>query len=357
LSADAIFGVTETYAAKMDRTTGAFFLGMENTEQYRRESSICRQAIPADVVERIRKIAGESAAALVAKARPTGRLDVVGALSRVVPLRIVERFFGVPGPDDQTMQGWMRLIFWEIFLNLADDPEVARRAASASHDFGVYLTRLIAERKQGLGDASPDDFLTRLLRLQADPATRLDDDAVRRNVGGILGGAVDTTSKAIAYALDQLLERPAALAGARQAAERGDDQALAAHVFEALRFNPHNTILLRTCHEDYVLAQGTAEETLIPKGTTVVAATLSAMFDESVLRAPGDFLTDRPAEHYLHFGRGLHTCFGERLNRVVIPEVIKHVLLLPDLRRASGAEGQIVYEGPFPDRFVVEFTT
>src|SRR4029453_18750839 len=45
LANDRAFGVTEIYAARMDRTTGTFFLGMENTPQYQREAAIARAAV------------------------------------------------------------------------------------------------------------------------------------------------------------------------------------------------------------------------------------------------------------------------------------------------------------------------
>src|ERR1700749_4248699 len=53
LADDAHFGVTETYAGKMERTTGAFFLGMENTPQYQREAGIARRAVRKDDAARI----------------------------------------------------------------------------------------------------------------------------------------------------------------------------------------------------------------------------------------------------------------------------------------------------------------
>jgi cytochrome P450 len=355
LDRNDVFGVTEIYVAKMKATSGIFFLGMENTPQYQREVTLCRRALPASVVERARTLAREQASALMAAALPHGRLDTVGQLSRLVPLRIVAELFGVSGPNEQELAAWMRILFWEIFVNLAADADVTRRALLASAELNRYLVDLISERKAALATSTRDDLLTNLLRLQGDPATRLDDEDIRRNVAGVIIGAVDTISKTATLVLDQLLSQPEAMAQAAHAARTGDDQLLAAVVFEALRFRPHNPFVLRTCHQDFVLAEGTPRATTIPKGTTVVAATLSAMFDADVVSAPEEFRTDRPARDYLHFGGGMHTCFGERLNLVVVPEIIRAIVLRGDLRRAEGAEGQIVFEGPFPDRLLVRF--
>ena len=63
-----------------------------------------------------------------------------------------------------------------------------------------------------------DDVLGRLLALQNAAHPWLDDLAVRRNLAGVIVGAVDTTSKFVALAIDELLRRPEMLAGARECA-------------------------------------------------------------------------------------------------------------------------------------------
>lgn len=354
---DLDFGVTEIYAAKMQATSGAFFLGMENTPQYQRESAIARQAArPADL-DRIRALVSSTADELIRAAAPSGRLDAVGGFSRLVPARVVSEYFGVPGPDLATQLRWMRTIFWEIFIDFGNSAPVRDAAAASSREMAPYLMRLIAQRRNEIaaGRAAGDDVLTRLVRMQGDAATHLDDDGIRRNIGGIVVGAVDTTSKAVANALDQLLDRPDALAAAQQAARAGDDTLVGAYIFEALRFNPQNPFLLRHCRNAHVVGKGTPSEKQIPKGVTVLAATLSAMFDGSIVASPDEFRAGRPPENYLHFGAGLHTCFGELINRVQIPTMMKSLLKLRNLRRAPGPDGTMVSEGPFPDRLIVLF--
>ena len=58
---------------------------------------------------------------------------------------------------------------------------------------------------------------------------------------------------------------------------------------------------------------------------------------------------------YLHFGYGLHRCFGRAINGVQIPELLAALLRLPGLRRASGGAGRVVNDGPFPERLILEF--
>lgn len=79
------------------------------------------------------------------------------------------------------------------------------------------------------------------------------------------------------------------------------------------------------------------------------------MMDCLKIKSPGQFLLDRPDYQYMHFGFGLHTCFGQYINRAQIPRIVKAVLKRQGLRRAFGQEGQVQSIGPFPVHFVLEF--
>lgn len=346
------FGVREVYAARMERTTGAFFLGMDPGPQYDREAGLARRAVRPGDLEIVRAIARETAATLIDEARSGGTIDAVAGFSRVIPLRIVQRFFGVPGPNDADLMRWMRTLFWEIFLNWSNDATVAAAADASSSELGPYLRDLIELRKQERATRSPgDDFLRRLVDQQSQPEGGFDDDGIRRNIGGIIVGAVDTQSKAIAQAIEELLKRPSALEVVRAAVRAGNDALLAAAVFEALRFNPLNPVLPRVCQKAVVLGGNTPHAKTIPPGTFMFAATLGAMFDATAVEAPDEFRTDRPPAAYLHFGLGLHRCFGERFNDVVLPEAIKAIVSLPGLR----LDGAIEYDGPFPEHLKLRF--
>ena len=50
--------------------------------------------------------------------------------------------------------------------------------------------------------------------------------------------------------MDELLNRPDALATAQKAARADDDALLAQHCWEALRFNPFNPVLYRRATHD-----------------------------------------------------------------------------------------------------------
>ncbi|HET9443262.1 MAG TPA: cytochrome P450 [Acidimicrobiales bacterium] len=343
LGRDQDFTLSELNGPPIERWSGPFILGMDRGDTYDREAAALRRAVPGDELPRVRALVRANAEALLA--RSDGRIDVVGEYSRVAATRLVASYFGVPGPDEATMMRWMRAMFDAVFIDFG--PRAARAAELTVAEQRPYMERLVADRRAavGAGEAVPDDLVTRLVREWAD------DDAVRRNVNGIVVGAVDTTSKAVAHVVDELLRRPAALEGARRAAADGDVDAVRGYAWEALRFLPHGPFLQRRCARPTTLASGRH----VAAGTTVMLAVLSAMFDADAFPQPGRFRADRPADRYLHFGAGLHACFGRHINAVQVPELVAALLRLPGLRRAPGRDGRLAYDGPFPHRLVLEF--
>ncbi len=342
-----LFSVEPIYAEKMHRTTGDFILGMDEGAAYKKEATALRRAIRRDDVETMRALARREIASVMAPLLARGSLEVVGELTRRVPTRLLGAFFGTPGPDELTMMRWMRTIFWHLFLNLENDADVRERAEASAKDLKPYLEREVGDRRQLLaeGSALPDDLLSRLVSLG-----NLDADGVRRGIGGIIVGAVDTVSKASVLALDELLRRPSVLDEARALALSGDVEGVRQYAFEALRFNPHHMAMVRRA-----VKAGTLGGKPIAEGTDVYAVTLSATFDPDAVDRPDAFMPGRPMHAYLHFGHGMHQCYGRFFAAMLVGELVAAVLRLPRMKRAPGTAGDIVMEGPFPDRFVVHF--
>ena len=230
-------------------------------------------------------------------------------------------------------------------------------ASEASRELGAWLDAEIAELIAAARAGKPlsDTVLARCVRMQSAPETALDAAGIRRNIAGLIVGAIDTTSECVANAIDFLLDRPDLLARAAAAARGGALDDVRGFVFEALRFNPQAPFLTRVALAPTVIAHGAERETAVPAGTPVIAALMSAMFDPAELDAPMDFNSARPARHYLHFGYGMHQCFGRHINRLQLPLVSRVILRLPGLRRAPGEEGRVKSDGPFPDHLFVDF--
>src|SRR5690606_27901244 len=111
---------------------------------------------------------------------------------------------------------------------------------------------------------------------------------------------------------------PDVLPAAMAAARAGDDAELWRYVREALRFRTPTPVVVRRCIAPVRVSQGTPHETSLPAGTLVLAGLGAAMKDASVVHDPGTFRLDRPDEHYLHFGAGLHACLGTHLAEAVV---------------------------------------
>lgn len=354
LSRDGDFEVV--YGPRMVNITDGqnFFLGMQNTPTYSRDTSNMRLAMRRDDVLGIVKPFGdERAAALMAEIRG-GKIDVPQELSLRVPTQLIGSYFGLPVPSEKDLIEWTTLMFWYLFIDLNADPALDARTMAAAAKCRAYLDAAITARKAN--PTTADDVLNRCLVLQKAGQPGMDDLGIRNNLIGLMIGCIPTISKASIQALDQLLQRPAALAGARAAARAGNDELLGRYVFEALRFNPVNPLIYRRAARDTVIAPRRLRSVAVPRGSMVLAVNLSAMFDRLKVGDPNGFRTDRPWDNYILWGDGLHTCFGAHINQVLIPAVLKPLLAKEGLRRAAGAAGQIDTEGtPFPVHLHLEF--
>lgn len=360
LERDQDFTISQINAPSTERNNGPFVLSMDRSVVHDREKALLNEVMPREDIARITDIVHREAQTLVREAESNGcgEIELVGGLTRIVPLRLLDVYFGTPGPSQERMAHWMRAIFYDVFVNYTGDAAVTEIAGRAYEELKSYLLDLIAHTRERLEkdpETVADTMLSRLIKKQAD-YDWLDDDTIRRNISGVIVGAVDTTSKAAIHAIDELLRRPQALAGAREAALTGDMDKLREYAYEALRFNPHGPVVARYCEKGATLGEAGKRAIRIKPASKVFIATLSAMYDAKVVASPNRFKTNRDID-YLHFGHGLHQCQGIYINAVQIPALLAAVFKLKDLRRARGAPGRIRYDGPFPDSLTVEFSS
>ena len=282
-----------------------------------------------DDLPAIRAIAGNTASAALGAATQgvSGVFDVVATVSRLVPLKTVQTCLGFSGPDDATMLAWSRATQADMFHNLTNVSALLQADIAAGQAMQAWVAKFIDSRQPWAG-ATGDDTVSRLLRLTGSGLSGLDRQGVISNICGLLVGAIETTSQAIVNATEQILLNPAQAALATQAAQKGDNAALDAIVWEALRFSPMTTFVVRVAAQPAVIAPGTDHQVTVPAGRAVAAAIGSAMFDPAVFPGPDDFQT-RPRNLYLHMGFGAHICLGQYVAYEIIPETIRQILLVP----------------------------
>ena len=339
------------YGPKMEAITGPFILGVDDTPLYHHDHAAMDRAVRPEDLPTIAELTLAKARELVAAAG--GEIDVVSELADPVLIHVIDAYFGTPGPDAATQARWARDIFQELFINVNNLTETRERAHADAAEWRPHLDKLIDARKAALtaGVDVPDDVLTRLLRFQGDDDPSFFDISIRHNILGNIVGWIPTVSNSLARAVNVLLEREDELEGAQAAARAGDVELVGRYAWEALRFSPQNFALLRLVESDQVIAAGTDRETKVPAGSTVFAATLSAMHDERAIDDPEEFKVDRPWSDYMLFGHGLHTCYGRQIVRSQLPALMTALLEGPEIERA----GKLKWDGPFPSSLAVRF--
>jgi len=347
---DPAFGVV--YKPKLDVIMGGqpFFLGMGDTPQYRHDTEAMRKVVrPADLPMLAARV--ESLAEAIVAAAP-GRIEVVDALVRRVTFAFLSEYLGVPEPERGMLSVWATRLFEFQFADQGNDPALRAEVDEIAPALRAHIQREIERRRS---DPQGDDVLARCLRMQAAGESGFDDDAIRTALMGFIVGGPPQPPMVVPQAMEQLLRRPDALAGARAAARDGDDARLAAHVLEAMRFDPLAPGLPRVALTEWTLARGTRHARTIPAGATVLAAFASAMMDPRRLADPRRFDPARPASDYMHFGYGLHECFGRHINHATLHLMLKPLLKRPNLRRAPGRAGRLRKNGPFAERLELLF--
>ncbi len=346
---DGAFGVV--YAANLELITGRdypFFLGMSDTLQYRDQVAAMRRVVVADDLAML----GDRAEALAeaAVARAGGRVEVV-SLIREVTFGAIAPYFGVPAPAQGQLDVWATRLFEFQFTGAVGDNPLCRETEVIAPAFRALLDGEIARRRAAADDT--DDVLGRCLKLQAQGVPGYSDGQIRTALMCMVVGGPPQPPMVVPQGMEQLLRRPQALAAAQEAAGAGDDDALRAILLEAMRFDPLAPALPRVALADATIARGTSRATRVHKGATVLVGFASAMMDERRIADPRAFRPGRLPHEYIHFGQGLHECFGLHINGATLHRMLKPLLRRPGLRRAAGAEGKLRKRGIFAERLVV----
>ncbi|MBP1291749.1 cytochrome P450 [Bradyrhizobium elkanii] len=354
LSRPDIFNVT--YAPMMDPSVGPFMLGRDCTEINQRDKGIMRAFMRMEDLPAIRQKVRSLANASVEKQIYTqNQIEVVSTLSRLVPIQLTREYFGFPGPDLASMFRWSRATQYDMFHNLDKDPKVHQDNIDAGQEMRAYLTQLLPQRREQLKNGAPlEDVFSRLLNSHFDDSIGFADERIITNMMGTLVGGIETTSAAIVQLLDELFKRPRILKEAIDVASSNNDHLMYRYCWEALRFNPINPFVVRHCRTDYRIAKGSLRATTIKAGSTVLISTRSAMRDGLQLPAPSSFAIDRPESVYMHLGYGMHTCLGDQISRIQVPEIVRRILQIRGVRPAA----EIDYAGgPFPERYPITYDT
>ncbi|WP_134724327.1 cytochrome P450 [Paracoccus luteus] len=344
------FGV-DLYAPKQ----GGYFMAQDDTAGHWREKSLMKAVLDVEDIPRLRAWVGQRTADLLDCGG--AEFDLVRRVTRGVPVALVQEWFGLTRSDPDRLIEWSYWNQQDAFWNQPfdsvrpgiDQPAIVAARQRANVMMALYLGRLVTRRSIAIWlGRGGDDPATRVVRLAMRGRLRFDRRDALFNIGGLLIGAVETTSHAVCNALAELASDPARLAAARQAAQDARPQAIDGHVFEALRFRPAFPYFFRVCHRDTPVCAGTPFETRIPAGTTVLALTHAAMFDPAGFPDPDRFDPGRDFSDGFTFGHGHHACLGRHVAAAMVPEIVRQILRRDDLDLGAGPDFQ---GNPVPQRW------
>lgn len=349
LKADAAFMVP--YGKKLEKLLSEqVFIGMADTPAYRsqlgRLESLARDGDMAQLAADAEKHSED----IVEDAK--GRLEVVDGLFRTVTFKVLLKYFGVPEPVDADLRVWSTRMFEYQFLG-SDKSLVSEidwmAPALLAHIEGEM------ERRRAAHDESEADLLGRALARQRQGEEGWDDRFIRTMIAALVYGGPPQPPMVLPQALEQLLRRPEALESAHRAAVDGDKPLLLGHILEALRFDPISPILPRVAMTDYVIAKGMKRAHKVAKGDRVIVAIQSAMADPHRIPSPKQFDPMRQPYEYIHFGLGLHECFGRHINRAIFPAIYAPLMRRENLGRVRCKAGRLNYKGFFPSSLTVSY--
>jgi len=339
LSRDLEFRIGPINAAKIDAVNGPFVLGMDRGETLVRERAALYKALAKVDLKPLRHKIEDAARTRIAASGE--QIDVVGGYARPIAAATAQTLFGIKVSDDTVFMDVARAIFGHIFLNLGNDKEIEARAMRAAPLLRAWLADEIAARRTS--GQPGHDMMGALLADPAIPNDPAGNDLIRRTLGGMLVGSIDTTATCVAKILTIIGQDKTLAAGI--AADVDYFPRLHGWCWEALRRWPHNPIVLRCAAIETQLAGVD-----IHVNDQIFVYTQAAMLDTSVFPDPQVLNPARPTGPYLHFGGGLHPCAGRDVNAFQIPLLVGAVV-----RRGIKSVGTIEWAGPFPDRLPVTF--
>ncbi|MFD4254432.1 cytochrome P450 [Amycolatopsis thermoflava] len=298
-----------------------------------------------DVVRR----AGQS---LVDGISTAGRADLVEDFSTWFPINVMVDMLGLPKSDHSRFHKWYESIMAHL-NNLAGDPAVTARAAETRQELRDYMLPIIAQRRHGDGE----DLLTRLCQAEVE-GHRMSDEEIKAFVSLLLVAGGETTDKATATMIRNLVDNPDQLEAVRA------DRSLADNVIaETLRHSGPVHMIMRQTESDVEL-----HGTTIPAGSTCIMMLSAANRDERQFRDPDRFDIFRDdldvakafsgAANHVQFILGRHFCVGSLLAQREMQTALNLVLdQLHDLRYQEGfvPRERGLYTRSVPE-LLVEFT-
>lgn len=268
-----------------------------------------------DLAPRVAEIADSLLAAMASESNADQ--DLLDSYAVPLPMMVIGALLGVPHSDRDSFREWSTIL---VSSEHSNDARMA-----AVQEFVAYIDQLI-RTKSGAPDSS---LLSELIAVGED-GDRLTHRELISMVFLLLVAGYETAVNLVGNAVATLLAD-----NDTRVMVRDDPSRIPALVEEVLRHrSPAGEATFRYTTEP--IALGGIE---IPAGELIVVSMAAAGRDPRRFTDPHRVDIDRPDNHHLAFGYGIHRCVGAQLARMEATIALTRLLgEYPDLELAAGAE-------------------
>lgn len=281
--------------------------------------TLVNRAFVSRQVERLRPRLEALSHQLIDTFEHTGECDLIPAYAMPLPVTIIASMLGIDEAMGPLLLDWSHAMVTMYMHGRTRAIEDA--ADKASEEFATFIRSELKTRPGRRGD----DLLSLLAAAEADGQKLTVEELVSTAVL-LLNAGHEATVHQAGNAIKTLLESfetPAALFGS--------DEAAAAIVEEALRFDAPLHMFTRYANQDMGLGSGVT----IKKGQKIGLMLGAANRDPKAFACPDTFNPARSDQKNVSFGAGIHFCIGAPLARLEL-QVSLRILFqrLPKLRLA-----------------------
>lgn len=323
---------SRNYEWQLEPVHGRTILQMEGREHATHRNILSPAFRGRDLQEKFIPVIERNARDLIEGFKGKDVVDFVEEFARLFPISVIVDMLGLPRQDLPLFNKWYTSII-DFLSNLTGDPDVTARGLQTKEELQAYMLPIIEQRRANPGD----DLLSTLCTAEID-GVRMTDHEIKAFVSLLLAAGGETTDKAMANLLRNLLDNPDQFAAVRE-----NRSLIDAATAEMLRFSPPVHMIMRQPTEDVEMSGG-----VIPANSTVTCLIGAANRDDRVYKDPDTFNLMRDdldvkqaftgAANHTAFALGRHFCVGAMLARTEITIATNTLLdTFSDIQYANGS--------------------
>jgi cytochrome P450 len=274
-----------------------------------RQRTLLARAFTPRAIDRLRPRIREIVRLYLAEVDGGDEFDLVTALARPLPNRVIIEMLGLPGDEPELAGDWTTKLVRGLSTIITDDDLIAADAALRGAQ--AVIERSIAEHRR----EPRDDLLTMMIEAE-EAGDRLTTDELVGNVVMLFIAGSETTTNLIGNGLASLLKNPSQLE-----ALRAEPALMVPAVEELLRFESPAQFQSRVAREPIELQGVTIEP-----GEFIFLALGSANRDPERWERADELDIRRPDLQHAAFGFGIHHCLGASLARCEAQESLAELL-------------------------------